>query len=52
MSKIIRKIKLFKLRRLVDKRNKAFFEGDYEKAIEYGKMFDEYLVNFVEGEEL
>ena len=52
MSKLIRKIKLFKLRRLVDKRNKAFFEGDYEKAIEYGKMFDEYLVKIVTNEEV
>lgn len=52
MSKLIRKIKLFKLRRLVDKRNRAFFDGNYEKAIRYGKMFDEYLVNFVSNEEV
>lgn len=52
MLAITRKIKLYKLRKLVDKRNEEFFKGNYEKAIYYGKMVDDKLVNFIKQEEV
>lgn len=41
------KLKLWKFNRLVDKRNKAFFKGEYSKAIEYGKMVDHYITDIL-----
>ena len=52
MLAIKRKIKLYKLRKLVDKRNAEFFKGNYEKAIYYGKMLDANLVEFIKHEEV
>ena len=52
MLAITRKIKLYKLRKLVDKRNEEFFKGNYEKAIYYGKLVDANLVDFIKREEV
>lgn len=52
MLAITRKIKLYRLRKLVDKRNKEFFKGNYEKAVYYGKLVDDNLVNFIKSEEV
>ena len=48
MLTLKRKVLVWRLRRLVDKRNKAFFEGKYEKAIHYGELVDKYMVNAIE----
>ena len=52
MLAIKRKIKLMKIRRLIDKRNEAFFKGDYDKAIEYGKLVDEYFYDIFKSDNL
>ena len=37
----------WRIRRLVDKRNAAFFEGDYDKAMYYGKLVDKHSANIL-----
>ena len=52
MLAIKRKIKLMKIRRLIDKRNEEFFKGNYDKAIEYGKLVDKYFYDIFKSDNL
>lgn len=36
-------VKLYKYKKLVSKRNKEYLQGNYAKAIYYGKMVNKYM---------
>lgn len=51
MLTIKNKIMLVKLSQLTKKRNKAFKEGDYQKAAYYGKLVNDYIANVMKLED-
>ena len=50
MLTIKNKLLLWKFNRLVKKRNKAFFKGDYGNAEYYGKLVDQYIMQVLDIE--
>ena len=43
MLAIKNKILLWKLKHLVNKRNKAYLHGDYDQAVYYGDLVNHYI---------
>lgn len=51
MLTIKNKIMLRKYYKLLDKRNEAFFKGEYEKATYYGELANKYLTDVLKLED-
>lgn len=50
MLKILRIFRVWKLNRLICKRDKAFMKGNYEAAAEYGKKVDVCIIETLNEE--